>query len=71
MGGVGLCADCAFARIVRSDKGSTFYLCQHSLTDPSFPKYPRLPVLRVSGYGARCQEAGTGGPVREWDYGPA
>ena len=46
-----MCADCRFARIVQSDRGSTFYLCQQSLTDPSFPKYPRLPVLTCSGYG--------------------
>ena len=71
--GVGLCANCMFARIVQSDRGSTFYLCQQSLTDPSFPKYPRLPVLTCSGYGARRedQDAGTSPPVREWDYGPA
>ena len=54
--GVGLCADCRFARIVESDRGSTFYLCQQSLTDPSFPKYPRLPVLSCSGYSARVRE---------------
>jgi hypothetical protein len=27
-----------------------FYLCQLSKVDPSFPKYPRLPVLKCSGY---------------------
>jgi hypothetical protein len=63
--GVGLCAECRFARIVRSDRGSTFYLCERSLTDPLFPKYPRLPVLTCSGYCARREEAGTRPPVRE------
>ena len=63
--GVGLCADCRLARIIQSDRGSTFYLCQQSLTDPSFPKYPRLPVLTCSGYQAPLQKAGTSAPGRE------
>jgi hypothetical protein len=37
-------------RRIASDKGSTFYRCERSATDPSFAKYPRLPVLRCSGY---------------------
>jgi hypothetical protein len=37
-------------RKMESDRGSIFYLCQRSATDPSFPKYPRLPVLRCAGY---------------------
>ena len=48
--GIGLCADCRFMRLIESDRGSTFYLCERSGTDPSFPKYPRLPVLRCGGY---------------------
>jgi hypothetical protein len=63
--GVGLCANCAFQRTVQSDRGSTFYLCERSLTDPSFPKYPRLPVLACPGYSARHDESGSGAPVRE------
>lgn len=47
---VGLCASCANVRVVRSGKGSTFFLCELSKTDPAFPKYPRLPVLRCRGY---------------------
>lgn len=35
---------------MQSDRGSVFYLCQRSVTDPSFPKYPRLPVPQCSGY---------------------
>jgi hypothetical protein len=45
----GLCADCAFSRIVDSGR-SVFYLCQRALTDPRFPKYPPLPVLSCPGY---------------------
>jgi len=47
---VGLCADCNFMRKMESDRGSVFYLCQRSATDPSYPKYPRLPVLQCAGY---------------------
>ena len=47
---VGLCGDCRHARVIRSDRGSTFYLCQLSFTDPAFSKYPRLPVLNCAGY---------------------
>jgi hypothetical protein len=47
---VGLCANCVHARIVRSDRGSIFYRCGLSDTDPAFPKYPRLPVLNCAGY---------------------
>jgi hypothetical protein len=49
-GRVGLCADCRFMRRMESDRGSIFFLCQRSATDPSFPKYPRLPVLECAGY---------------------
>jgi hypothetical protein len=47
---IGLCADCRFMRLVESDRGSTFYLCERSAGDPGFPKYPRLPVLQCRGY---------------------
>jgi hypothetical protein len=46
----GLCADCRNARKLGSDRGSIFYLCEHSKVDPAFPKYPRLPVLQCSAY---------------------
>ena len=47
---IGLCAQCRSMRKMESDRGSVFYLCQRSATDPTFPKYPRLPVLRCRGY---------------------
>jgi hypothetical protein len=46
----GLCASCTHARRVESSRGSVFYLCERSAIDPSYPKYPRLPVLQCSGY---------------------
>ena len=47
---VGLCSECEHARIIRSDRGSIFYLCRLSATDARFAKYPRLPVLSCPGY---------------------
>ena len=47
---VGLCASCQNAEVIRSSKGSTFYLCKLSATDPRFPRYPSLPVFTCSGY---------------------
>jgi len=47
---VGLCAVCAHAKRITSAKGSTFWLCGKAESDPRFPKYPRLPVLRGPAY---------------------
>jgi hypothetical protein len=49
----GLCAACRFRRLVRSDRGSTFVLCELSQHDARFARYPRLPVLRCDGYVPR------------------
>jgi hypothetical protein len=46
---VGLCADCRHMRTVETPR-SRFYQCGLSLTDSSFPKYPRLPVVQCRGY---------------------
>jgi len=46
----GLCARCQFSRRIPSARGSVFYLCERSVTDPNFPKYPVLPVLRCRGF---------------------
>ena len=46
----GLCATCAYARRVENDRGSVFVRCAYSTVDPSYPKYPRLPVLACSAY---------------------
>jgi len=47
---VGLCASCARSEIIRSSRGSTFFRCKLSDTDPHFPKYPRLPVIECAGW---------------------
>jgi hypothetical protein len=46
----GLCADCANAQKITSERGSNFVLCRLSFRDPRFAKYPRLPVLACDGY---------------------
>ncbi len=47
---LGLCATCVHARSVVSSRGSEFLLCGRSETDPRYPKYPPLPVLRCPGF---------------------
>ena len=46
----GLCATCRFARVIVSDRGSRFVLCERSKTDPAFSRFPPLPVNACSGY---------------------
>ena len=46
----GLCATCAHARRVENDRGSVFIRCAYAAVDPSFPKYPRLPMLACIAY---------------------
>jgi hypothetical protein len=50
---VGLCLLCVHSKVIRSDRGSTFYLCRVSATDSRFPKYPPLPVRSCTRYEAR------------------
>lgn len=47
---VGLCGRCRHHRTVGNRRGSRFYLCERSASDPDYPKYPPLPVLRCGGY---------------------
>ena len=47
---IGLCAACRHVRITGNVRGSRFYLCQLAETDRRFPKYPRLPVVKCSGF---------------------
>ena len=53
----GLCASCRNVRVVDTRKGSRFYLCELSDTDPRFPRYPPTPVLRCLGYSRADTEA--------------
>jgi len=58
--GVGLCENCEFMRCRRSDRGSTFYFCTLSESEPEFPKYPRLPVLECRGHKPQPDEPNRG-----------
>jgi hypothetical protein len=47
----GLCDTCRHQQIVPNTRGSVFSLCRRSRAEPErFARYPRLPVLRCSGY---------------------
>jgi hypothetical protein len=45
----GLCATCRHAAIVRGARYA-FWMCRLSATDPTFDRYPRLPILQCRGY---------------------
>ncbi len=46
----GLCASCVNAQQTGNRRGSEFILCTLSVTDPLYPRYPRLPVLSCDGH---------------------
>ena len=50
---VGLCRQCAWSRKVETRRDSVFLLCLRHRQDPSFPKYPRLPVARCAGFAVQ------------------
>jgi hypothetical protein len=60
----GLCNACIHQRIVRNTRGSVFSLCERSRTDPSYPRYPRLPVLECPGYEPAIAEGSPHSPPR-------
>ena len=45
-----LCQNCYHGHKIVSGKGSRFLLCQLSLTDHQFAKYPPQPVVRCGGF---------------------
>ncbi len=64
----GLCAQCAFVHRNETRKGTVYWRCTRALTDPRYPKYPRLPVLSCPGFvmtdaGPADQDAGPAGPA--------
>ncbi len=61
----GLCGRCRFARTVVNRRGSTFLLCSLSRHDPSFPRYPVLPVLSCPGFAPDAAEGGEGEAVED------
>ncbi len=59
----GLCGSCGHARVITSGRGSVFWLCQLAAADPSFPRYPALPVLHCRGYGPVERAVDGSGPL--------
>ena len=57
---VGLCERCRHAHRVTSSKGSTFWRCRISERDPTWPKYPPLPVRACSRFASVDPLAGDG-----------
>lgn len=51
----GLCPECVHRKVIVSDKGSQFTMCQLSKQNPRFPKYPRLPVRTCPGFQPRSE----------------
>jgi hypothetical protein len=54
----GLCDRCLHQRLVPNTRGSVFSLCERSRSDPRYPRYPSLPVLRCPGFEPRGERAG-------------
>ncbi len=54
----GLCQTCRHGKQVVSGRGSVFLLCLLHESDPRFAKYPRLPVVRCSGFVAKGSAPG-------------
>jgi hypothetical protein len=40
-------------QLVPNTRGSVFSLCRRSREDPSYPRYPRIPVLECRGFEPR------------------
>jgi hypothetical protein len=57
----GLCDACRHQRLVPNTRGSVFSLCERSRTEPEFPRYPRLPVLRCPGFEPAEGQGADGG----------
>ena len=58
---VGLCASCTHGLFRPTARGTSYWRCLRSKTDPSYPRYPRLPVFSCSGFEPRDEEGAEGG----------
>ena len=65
--GTSLCETCRSGREVRTAR-SRFLLCELSLTNGDYPKYPPQPVVRCDGYRPRT-DAYEGVPGDRCDAG--
>jgi hypothetical protein len=56
---IGLCATCSFGRLFRSGRGITYVSCERSRTDPAYPRFPSIPMLRCKGFEPRDEDPGS------------
>jgi hypothetical protein len=47
---VGKCLDCAHAKTLKTKTGSAIFLCGRAESEPSYAKYPRLPMAVCAGW---------------------
>ena len=57
---IGLCSDCAHARVQRSAKGAAFWRCLRADADPRYLRYPPLPVIACAGFEPGSQPTAPG-----------
>ena len=53
----GLCGSCRYRRPLRSAKATTYVMCERSVSETGYPKYPSLPVLLCNGYQKTLADA--------------
>ncbi len=53
---ISLCISCQHVRLIQTPKGSRFLLCNRSLADSAFHKYPPQPVRLCAGFIDRPPE---------------
>jgi hypothetical protein len=60
----GLCAGCVHLRLLASPR-SVFVRCGLADSDPAFPRYPALPVLRCGGFRPPAASAELAEPAKD------
>jgi hypothetical protein len=59
-----LCEACKNVREIRTAR-SRFLLCELSVTNPAYPKYPPQPVVRCDGYQPRPEASQDDSPGQQ------
>jgi len=54
----GLCGSCSHARVVRTRRGSAFWMCGLAESDSAYRRYPPLPVRACGGWTAGAPAGG-------------
>ena len=64
-----LCETCQNVRVICTER-SRFLLCELSLTNAAYPKYPPQPVVFCDGYQTRERAEGPGREEQKQHGGP-